>query len=190
MDFLLSYSISDFLLFSREGYTSMLHAYNAWLWPGQAGFIVASIAILFFAWKGWSKPVFILIAIAWTWTGAIFHLQHFRPINWASTYFAWMFLAEALLWIAFAPFLRLQFRAPSSLGFRIGLLLFSISAFVPVLLLRDYPWTSVTAFGWGAEMTSWGTFGLLLAMRGWRALLFIVPIAYIAVSLAVESRLL
>lgn len=67
----------------------MLVAYNEWLWPGQIAFVFAALLVSRFARRGRAKTVLAIAALAWMWTGTVFHVQHFSTINWASKYFAW-----------------------------------------------------------------------------------------------------
>jgi hypothetical protein len=193
MDFLLSYRISDFLLFSREIYQSVVADYNKAIWPIQIVCLFISAVLIFLSLRpsaSRERVVSVLLSIIWAGIGWIFHLNHFVPINWAARYFAWLFFIQSALFLVAAAFGGVSHRHRKHAAWIIGICFFVISAFIPVDMLKGSPLDEIALFGWGAEMTSVGTLGLLLMRKGVRWLqtwLFIGPLLYIVIALLMRA---
>ncbi len=174
-----TYRIRDFLLFSEEILLEVVDAYNHDLWPWQIlwlGLAILILVLILFPNRLRLRLVFGLLAAAWAWVGFVFHLQYFLPINWAARYSAGIFLAESLLFALSATFLgKLQ---PDASGPRrnLGLVIFALSAFVPLEFVFGQNISHIMVFGWGPDRTALGTIGLLLTFRqGWWTMILMLP---------------
>jgi hypothetical protein len=163
-----SYSIRDFVLFSKEILLEIMEAYNHDFWPWQVlwlGLTLVMLLLLLFPSRARSRIVFALAAGAWAWVGIVFHLQYFLPINWAARYSAGLFLVEALLLAVAAT--RPGIMDPDRPGPRrkLGIAIFILAAWIPFELAWGQSFAQIMIFGWGPDRTALGTIGLLLTSR-------------------------
>ena len=96
----LSYTPSDFLLFSARTYYRLFELYNRAIWPGQILALMLGLVILWLLHRGSARQGLIVTAIlaaGWLWTAWAYLLEHYDTINWAARYFAIGFAIEALL---------------------------------------------------------------------------------------------
>jgi len=187
----LSYSPSDFLLFSAEVYWRLFELENAALWPLPA---LASpalfLALAFMA----ARPrigrrlLAILLSLVWLSVGWHFLWQRYQPINWAVAYAAPAFWAQAALWglVAFGPV-----RAPAPLaGLRgwagAALALAALAAYPLLAPLAGRPLSAAEIAGIAPDPTAvFGAGAAVLAVpsrRRW--LLLIVPVLWLLASAA------
>lgn len=172
-----TYRVTDFILFSRDILESVYETYNEAIWPVQLAFTLLSLVVLLLMWQGrGSRAVSLIVAAAWTFTGAVFHWRYFQSINWAAVYFLWLFLFESALLLYFGVIKgALKFSWPRRFVGRLGLGLFLVSVVIPMQGL---------AFGWGPDHTALGTLGLLLCASGSRirVLMLLPPILWLVIS--------
>lgn len=187
MEDLLSYSISDFLMYSPDVYYRLLGRYNDAVWPMQYAAFALSIAVAWMIYwpRRWSGPlVWLCVALGWGWTAAVYFYGFYATISWAAPYFAALFMLEAVL-LAGAGFAgKLVFsESPRNLKL-VGLVLF-------LLVLFLTPWLSIfegRALGqdemvWlTPDATAMATFCLLLAASKSHWLLYVAPITWAALN--------
>ncbi|HEX6015786.1 MAG TPA: DUF6064 family protein, partial [Geminicoccaceae bacterium] len=97
---LLTYALSDFLLFSCETYNRLFELHNEAVWPAQLVAVALGIAILtLLRWPSvrQGRAITAALAACWLWVAWAFHLERYATINWAATYFAAAFALQALL---------------------------------------------------------------------------------------------
>ena len=184
-----TYGPRDLLLFSQRTYYRLFELYNLEWWPLQ----IVALALGVSLWALWLKggeragrALAAILALCWLWVAWAFHWQRYASINLAAGYFAWAFVAQALLllWVGVvrgrltpAPATRLQQR----LG--LGLLLFAVLIFPLVGPLRGRSWTQSEVFGMAPDPTALATLGVLLvagARPAWA--LFPIPVAWCLIS--------
>jgi hypothetical protein len=105
--------------------------------------------------------------------------KRYATINWAATYFAWMFAIEAVLLV------RLTFRPRSDLAGRlgIGVFVFSLAVYPLLAPLLGRGWRQSEIFGVAPDPTVLATLGLLLLAEGpppWWTL--VAPLVWCLVS--------
>jgi hypothetical protein len=102
MDVWLTYSLSDFLLFSPRTYYRLFELANAALWPLHvaAAALGLSLVVLLHrggAWRG--RAIAAILAACWLWVAWDFLYGRYDPINWMARYFAVGFVVQALLFV-------------------------------------------------------------------------------------------
>jgi Family of unknown function (DUF6064) len=167
-----TYSLADFLLFSPRTYYRLIERHNLALWPAQllALALAAVIAgLLRRPEPARGRAIAAILAVLWAWVGWTFVGGRYATINWAASYFAWLFAAEVLLfgWLGAARAnLRFGWRRDPA-GLVGGALFIGSVALYPVLapaLGRE--WTQSELFGIAPDPTVLGTLGLLLMSEG------------------------
>jgi len=132
-----TYSLSDFLLFSRRTYYRLFELYNVDIWPLQSVALALGCVILALFWRpraGQGRFIAAILALCWIWVAWAFHWRHFVTINWAATYVAYAFGCEALLLIVFGVVRDDLAFAPGSVRHRIGFALVIFAVFVEPLI--------------------------------------------------------
>jgi hypothetical protein len=184
-----TYTLSDFLLFSARTYYRLVELYNADIWPAQLvalalGFAILAIFFRSAAWRG--KAVSTILAACWLWVAWVFHAERYATINWAATYFAIGFAAEALLLIWFGLIRGELPCAPEGSAVHVaGLGVFLFALIVQPLIgpIIGRPWTQAEIFGVAPDPTAIATLGiLLLASRRTAWALMPIPIVWCAIS--------
>lgn len=184
----LSYTLSDFLLFSTTTYYRLFALYNAAIWPAHVAAAALSLLALWLAARGGAgaRWACVILAAAWGWTGWTFVWERYATINWAAAYVAPLFAMEAalLLWVAFRVG-RHGAAHDTTARIGLGLLAFAIllQPLAGIALGRSWPETEL--FGLAPDPTAVGTLGTALAM-GRRAswMLMPVPLIWCGVSAA------
>jgi hypothetical protein len=185
----LSYTPSDFLLFSARSYYRLFEIYNRAIWPGQFLALLLGLVIL---WRlhrpgGWQGSVVMgILAAGWLWTAWAYLLEHYDTINWAARYFAIGFVIEAalLVWTGVVR-KRLLFRPYKDWIGRTGMGLFLFALMVQPLIgpLVGRDWKQAEIFGVTPDPTVLATLGILLAVDErppWG--LMIIPLIWCALS--------
>ena len=163
-----TYTLQDFLLFSPRTYYRLFELYNRDLWPAQILGFGAGVAILLLLRRGGAGPeraIPTILAGGWLWVAWGFHFQRYATINWAATWFAAAFAAEALLLIWTGVIRgRLAFGAADSAIRRAGLGFVLFALVVQPLLgpLAGRDWVQAETFGVAPDPTALATLGVLL----------------------------
>lgn len=171
----LSYSLSDFLLFSPRAYWRMFELHNAAWWPLPsltlaAGFISLGLAI--FRPRHHARWIAFILAILWAWVAWSFFWQRYAEINWTAVYIAPLFALQALLLFVMGTWPdRLTF---DHVGARriagLALIALAVLAYPLLALAFGRPWMGAEFFGFAPDPTAIGTIGLLLLARGNRTI--------------------
>ncbi len=182
-----TYEAGDFLLFSPRVYWRLFEIHNQALWPAQIAAlglgILLAIGLLRPSARLARLPALLLAAI-WLSVAWSFFLQRYATINWAATYIAPLFIAEALLF-AWLAFFRggINFQ-PTKLA--AGLYLYALALHPFIGLISGRPILGAELFGITPDPTAIGTLGLLLAAQPgrWTWLLLAPPLLWCAASAA------
>jgi hypothetical protein len=183
-----TYSLSDFLLFSPRTYYRLFELYNVAVWPLQAVAAAVGVAILAL-WLGdgpWrARGAAALLAVCWSWVAWAYLWERYDTINWAASYFAFGFAAQALLLIGIGVVgdrLRLA-PPPNSTGIAgLAIFLFALAGYPLIGPLLGRSWLEAEVFGLMPDPTVAATLGLLSA--AWRAHweLLVIPALWSAIS--------
>jgi hypothetical protein len=183
-----TYSLSDFLLFSPRIYYRLFELYNAAIWPLQILALALGAAIFGLllggvAWRG--RAIAAILAACWLWVAWAYFLQRYDTINWAASYFAAGFAAEAML-ISWTGIIRdrLVFRSGRDAAGKAGrcILLFALVVFPLIGPLVGRPWTQVEVFGVTPDPTAIATLGVLAAAHRPHWPLLVIPLAWSTIS--------
>lgn len=185
----LSYTPTDFLLFSARTYYRLFELYNRAIWPAQILALLLGLIILWRLHRAGSRQglvVTIILAASWLWTAWAYLLGHYDTINWAARYFAIGFVVEALLliWTGIIRN-RLLFQPYKNWIGRSGLMLFLVALVIQPLIgpLVGRDWRQAEMFGIAPDPTVLATLGVLLTVDKrppWG--LMIIPLIWCALS--------
>ena len=167
-----TYTLTDFLLFSTRTYYRLIERHNLAMWPIQlvALALGATIAILVARpTPGRGRLVAGILAALWGWVGWTFVAGRYATINWAASYFAWLFAVEALLlgWLGVAAAdLRFGWRRDAAGLAGATLFVASVLLYPWLAPVLGRGWTQSEVFGIAPDPTVLGTLGLLLLAEG------------------------
>ncbi|MGJ3241523.1 MAG: hypothetical protein ACFE0O_00990 [Opitutales bacterium] len=199
-----SYRVSDVIPYSAEVLTTMLAGYNERFAFIHLGWVILNAGWLTLWWfrpawrAGLRSAAGLLLVAAWLWTGWMWHGQTLAAIQPFAPVLTALFLLQAGL---VAGLWRWKPALPPTVdpssgytwrGVHPGLILYAISALLPVPVLWHGNLAPVTLFGWGSGATAAGTIGLVFAMhREWhRAGLLVMPLVVCSYELLTAWGLL
>ncbi len=165
----LSYTPSDFLLFSARTYYRLFELYNRAIWPVQLLALLLGLAILWRLHRGSTRQgvVMAILAVGWLWTAWAYLLKQYDTINWVGRYFAIGFVIEAvlLIWTGVVR-KRLSFKPYKDWTSRtgVGLFLFALVVQPAIGPLVGRAWTQAEIFGVAPDPTVLATLGILLTV--------------------------
>lgn len=159
------------LPFTIEEFLDVFARMNAALWPAQVGAYLLGAAALFLALRGGDlagRAVPALLAGAWGFVGAVYHLVFFAVINPAAWLFGAAFLVQAVLFWDAAARRRLTFGWTRSARAILGLAAVAYAGVLYPLLgaALGRAWPRAPVFGVAPCPTTIFTFGILLLARG------------------------
>ena len=182
-----TYEVGDFLLFSPRVYWRLFEIHNQALWPAPLAALAIGILIavgLLRPGGRLSRLTLPLLAAAWLWVAWSFFLQRYATINWAASYIAPLFIAEALLlaWLAYA---RREIRWQPT-GLTLGLYLYALALHPFLGLISGRPLLGAEVFAIAPDPTAIATLSLLLSVQAGRTtwLLLAPPLLWCAASAA------
>jgi hypothetical protein len=189
MEHWLSYSLSDFLMFSPDTYFRLIELHNAAVWPAHVLAVLAAAAMIVLLW--WWRPswhgraALVILAAAWLFVGWAFHLERYAAIFAAAPWFAGLFFLEAALlaWTALRrdpPF----FPRPGDPASRLAatLLVFALVVMPLAAPLGGRPLTGAEVFAIAPDPTAAATIAVLSTARRGRVVLLAVPLFWCAAS--------
>src|SRR5262245_38275835 len=163
-----TYSLTDFLLFSPRTYYRLIERHNLAVWPAQLlalGLVAVIAGLLRRTSRERGRAVAAILAGLWAWVGWTFVAGRYATINWAASYFSWLFVVEVLLlgWLGVARGnLRFGWRRDPG-GLAGGAMFVGSVALYPILApALGRGWTQSETFGIVPDPTVLGTLGLLL----------------------------
>jgi hypothetical protein len=182
----LTYSLSDFLLFTPHTYYRLFALYNLAVWPlhlvaGALG--IALLVLLHYggAWRG--RAIAGVLAACWLWVAWAYLYERYDTINWMARYFAIAFIVQAVLLIVSGVVLN-RLTADTSLVSRAGMGLVVFALLVQPLLVPLFgrEWTEIEFFAIVPDPTVAATIGALLAMRRAHLSLLVIPLLWCALT--------
>jgi Family of unknown function (DUF6064) len=185
-----SYGLSDFLLFSPRTYYRLIERYNVALWPAHVLTIGLGLYVLSALRRptpAQSRAIAAILAALWAWVGWAFVWRRYAEINWAATYFVWLFAIETVLlgWMgAVRGWLKLR-PATDAVGWiGVALVTLSVAVYPALAVLAGRGWRQSEAFGLAPDPTVIATLGILLLAAPPRGTLLVAPILLAGISAA------
>ena len=172
MEELLSYRLSDLLLFSEQTYLRQFQRYNQWLYPLQFWALLYGLAFLF-ACRGGRMQLIrglaLITALLWLICLYAFMYRLYAPINWMVPYLMIPLALQPLLLAAAAG----RQTMPGRPG-RLALLVWLSALLLPVAeLASDRPVEALSAYALTPDSLALSTIALSLALK--RSLLYGLP---------------
>jgi hypothetical protein len=159
------------LPFTTEQFLAVFEGYNLAIWPIQIvayGLGVSAVLVTLSRRPYGDRIASGILAVLWLWTGLVYHVLFFAPINPIATLFGAAFIGQAVIW-AFAGVVmdRLRFRIgrdlPSVAGGACIVYAMALYPLIGYLLGHGYPRSP--SFGVTPCPLTIFTFGLLLWSR-------------------------
>lgn len=178
----LSYSLADFLPFSRGTYLRLFELHNARFWPAAAIGLGLGLWMLTLLRRPDVRRLQLslaLLALCWLWIAWAFLWETYAPVNWASVYAAGAFAVQGLLLVVVAAGpSRARSTVRTGTGARLGVVLVACAVLVLTVLrfIGDWSWHGLELFGTAPDPTVAATLGLMPLLRSpLRPVLLIVP---------------
>lgn len=131
MQELLSYRLSDLLLFSEQSYLRQFELYHHWLYPAQWMVYLYGAVLIFSAFRkdhNMTRALLLISAFLWLLCAYGYLWRFYSAINWIAEYFIVAFIVQALLilwagYLANSPDKKLT----SGVSYRLGLMLWVVT---------------------------------------------------------------
>jgi Family of unknown function (DUF6064) len=186
----LSYSPSDFLLFTPHTYYRLFELYNRAVWPLHVVAFAFGLAVLVLLLRGgasrdlWrGRTIASMLAACWLWVAWAYLYERYDTINWAARYVAVAFVVQAALLIVVGVVMRRMTPGADAVN-RIGAAIVAFALFVQPLAapLFGRPWVQMEVFGLAPDPTVAATLGALVAMRRAHFSLLVIPLLWCALT--------
>jgi hypothetical protein len=186
MDVWLTYSLSDFLLFSSQTYYRLFELYNVAIWPVHLVVAALGLLLLVLLFHGGvrsGRAIAGVLAACWLWVAWAFLFARYDPINWMARYAAFAFAAEALLLLLSGSVLnRLAPGTGRASRAGVAIVVFALAVQPLFAPLFGRAWTEIEFFGVAPDPTVAATLGALVAMRRPHWPLLVIPLVWCAVT--------
>jgi hypothetical protein len=175
--------------FTPDQFFDLFAAYNLAIWPTPiAAYVLGVVALGALAIRdpaghriGWT-----IVGLLWLWNGVAYHLLFFSRINLAAYGFAALFVAQGLLFLAFA-FARqphaTRSRSRASKAGGAALIIYAIVVYPALGAMAGHAWPRAPVFGVAPCPTTIFTFGVM--MLSWRAIpgwLLAIPLTWATIG--------
>ncbi len=183
------------LPFTPEQFLELFAAYNRAIWPAQLAAYALGLAALWGALRGGrlaARGVPLLLAGAWGFVGAAYHLAFFSRINPAAIAFGVAFLAQALLlgWWGVAGRAELGWTASPRSVAGAAAAGYALAVYPALGALLGHGWPRAPMFGVTPCPTTIFTFAILLLARAdVPRVLLVVPILWSIVGASAALQL-
>jgi hypothetical protein len=176
------------LPFTHQQFVLVFSLYNGAIWPLQPIVHVAGLVMLVFLLRPSSARVAasgVLLAAMWIWTGIVYQIGFFSPINPVALGFGAMFVVQGVLLLEAALRGRLAVGGASGLRRAMGwaLLVYAIAVYPLLGIVMGADYFGLPAFGLTPCPVTLTTLGmLLLASSPVPRRLYAIPIAWAVVG--------
>jgi hypothetical protein len=175
----LSYSITDFIPFSRDSYLQLAVRYNARFTPAVLAGQVLGLAVLLMLWwpSGWRLRLALGgFALSWLWIGWAYQIETLASLLWAGDLLGVLFALQGGLLLA-AALLPFPEDEPPPMQRRLGFLLLILAILLspPLGLLAERDWSGLAWFGSAPDPTVVATLGLAALLPD-RLMSLLIPV--------------
>ena len=184
---IISYSLSDFILFSDKAYYRQFELYNHAIWPLHLIAIVFSLVIIYALWKkpAWAgRLIAVLLTVSWVWVAWAFLFERFYQIHVVANWYALGFVLQAGL-ITWYGVIKNQFSllVQSQPRINIGLVLLFISLIIYpfIAFITGRSWLQFEIFSLTPDPTVLATLAILYLCKV-SSVLYVVPIIWLLIS--------
>ena len=184
---IISYSLSDFILFSDKAYYRQFELYNHAIWPLHLIAIVFSLVIIYALWKkpAWAgRLIAVLLTVSWVWVAWAFLFERFYQIHVVANWYALGFVLQAGL-ITWYGVIKNQFAlfVQSQPRINIGLVLLFISLIIYpfIAFITGRSWLQFEMFSLTPDPTVLATLAILYLCKV-SSVLYVVPIIWLLIS--------
>ena len=182
----LSYSLSDFLLFTPQTYYRLFELYNVAVWPAHLAAAALGLLLLvlqFYGGERRGRAIAAILAACWLWVAWAFLFARYDPINWMARYAAVAFTLEAVLLVVCGVVLN-RLKPGTDPISHAGAAIVVFALFIQPLFapLLGRPWTQMEIFGLAPDPTVAATLGALLAMPRTPWTLLVIPLLWCAAT--------
>lgn len=182
----LTYSLTDFLLFTPHTYYRLFALYNRAVWPLHLMAFAFGLALLVLlcrggAWRG--RAIAAILAACWLWVAWAYLIERYDTINWIAHYLAIGFAVQAAMLIVSGVVLN-RFAPGAGLAGRAGTGIVAFALLVQPFFapLFGRAWTEIEFFGIAPDPTVAATIGALIAMRRAHLPLLVIPLIWCALT--------
>lgn len=192
-----TYSLRDFLPFSRDTWLRLYELYNADIWPLPIIFTLAGLLMLWHTTRLKTSQhayfAVLVLIFAWLWAGWQFHWERYAMLNWAATYMAIAFFSQAAL-LTLLSLVTQQVRFYWQPDFisrsSVAIVLFALVVQPLLGLMFGRDWQQLASFAATPDPTVVASLGLLLLARGgFRWLLLPIPLLWCVISNVTASAM-
>jgi hypothetical protein len=182
----LSYSLSDFLLFTPHTYYRLFELYNRAVWPAHVAVAALGLLLLVLFFHGGARrgrAIAGVLAACWLWVAWAYLFERYDTINWMARYAAIGFAVEAILLVVSGIVLN-RLKPGADFTHHAGVAIVVFALFIQPLLtpMLGRPWTQMEIFGLAPDPTVAVTVGALLTMRRVPSVLFVIPLLWCAIT--------
>jgi hypothetical protein len=182
----LSYSLSDFLLFTPHTYYRLFELYNRAVWPAHLAVAALGLLLLVLFFHGGARrgrAIAAILAACWLWVAWAYLFERYDTINWMARYAAIGFAVEAVLLIVSGIVLN-RLKPGTDFTHHAGVAIVVFALFIQPLLtpMLGRPWAQMEIFGLAPDPTVAVTIGALLTMRRAPWVLFVIPLLWCAIT--------
>ena len=183
------------LPFTADQFLEVFRNYNESIFPLQVLFVLLALVAVYYVLRPSRNSGMIIsaiLALLWLWTGGVYYIVFFSAINKAAYGFGALFILQSVLLIYYGVFRQeLLFRAHRNLNSILGMFLMAYALIIyPVLgHLMGHVYPTSPTFGLPCPTTIF-TFGiLLLNVKKWKIILFIIPFLWSLIGLSAAIKL-
>lgn len=184
----MTYTLSDFLLFSERTYQRLFLLHNEALWPVQVFVLLVAAAVFVVIANPTQLRVRLALgslALMWVFVAWVFFWQRYATINWAAPYVAPVFVIQAVLLFWLASHRVLMLRSGVSRASRALALMAGVFAIVgyPVIAASEGNWKQAEVVGLVPDPTVLLTMALLAVVSGRKAAVaLVVPVLWVVIT--------
>lgn len=174
--------------FTVEQFFEVFRQYNQTVWPAQLLLYAPAVATLVALWKpqrGTGRVVAASLAVLWLWTGAVYHLGFFRPVNPAANLFAALSITGAGMFFWHGVVherLRFAWRRGARGWAGAATIAYALLVYPAMTYLAGHGYWDSPTFGAPCPVTIFTLGVLMLAARPLPPVVFVAPVLWALVG--------